>query len=205
MAREMCCQYHNNITLVADKEHPESCFFLAKIHEKGSPDFRQDLPYALRLYEEAAELGYIPAIIHLGELYERGGGLITNPKPSHSVWYYSIGLQLGDPACIVGMATWYSSGVSLPNNPNFLPKDETKAFQIVYKVSKKDFPRADYTLGHFYETGIGCYKNLELAKESYKYAASIGYDKAKKRLEELKPLNKRKNIGFISWLFTNKK
>jgi TPR repeat protein len=203
-------QVISNFNAVADKSYPEPCYYLALIFESGSGSVQPNQRYSLSLFTEAANLDYLPAISHLGELYEHGGPSMA-PIPTESIRFYSIGSSRGDAACTVGLASWYITGLGESGNAFLHPKDERKAFDLVQSVSGKDYPRADYMLGYFFEHGIGVLSNIENAKVCYHNAArkgiyffnfSLGYNKAVIRLEELHPSTKKG--GFMARMFTRK-
>ena len=55
-----------------------------------------------------------------------------------------------------------------------LPQNQDMAFQLVKEAADRQLARAQYTLGYFYEGGIGTYINMDLAFKYYELAASQG-------------------------------
>ena len=57
----------------SDSIHAGSLYQLALIYEHGfPPEVQRDVQYSLKLYRDAAELGFVPAIYHLGHCFEFG-------------------------------------------------------------------------------------------------------------------------------------
>ena len=110
---------------------------------------------------------------------------------------------------MIGLGSWYTTGIASPNSDNtwpFLERDETKAFELVQRASESNQPRALFTLGYFYQNGIGTSCNPDLAVKHYQAAASQGYDRATKKLKELTPNSKgNRSGGLFSRLFTRNK
>jgi TPR repeat protein len=82
---------------------------------------------------------------------------------------YTVALKSGDPEAMLGMAGWHMTGAD-----GILLKNEQRAFQLVKEAADKELPRAQYTLGYFYEGGIGVEKNMDLAFKFYYQAAEQG-------------------------------
>lgn len=78
-------------------------------------------------------------------------------------------MKFGDPEAMLGMAGWHMTGAE-----NILPKNEERAFYLVQQAAEQKLPRALYTLGYFYEGGIGIPKNVEMAFRYYNMAADQG-------------------------------
>lgn len=92
---------------------------------------------------------------------------------------YQASIAAGEVEGYLGMAGWYMTGVE-----NQLPKDEQKAFSLVREAATRGLPRGLYTLGYFYEEGIGIPKDREKALENYQAAAELGDKRSILRLEE---------------------
>jgi TPR repeat protein len=70
---------------------------------------------------------------------------------------------------LLGMAGWHMTGAD-----NLLPQNQQLAFQLVREAADSGLARAQYTIGYFYEEGIGTPKNLDLAFKFYESAAQLG-------------------------------
>lgn len=70
----------NFFNMATEKGDPEAMYELAKLYEKGV-GVQQDVPKAIALYRQSAELGFADAINDLGFLYYQGAdGLPRDPK-----------------------------------------------------------------------------------------------------------------------------
>lgn len=149
----------NDLTCAAPYE-------LAKIYEQGFLDIViPDEKYAMELYIQAASLGHVPSATLLGQIYETGNQ--TAPQDtSLSVHYYTQAALKGDPVAMLGLCAWYLLGAE----PAF-EKDENEAFQWALRASTAGYPKAQFTLGYFYEKGKGCESNSDSAWKWYEKAA----------------------------------
>ena len=83
---------------------------------------------------------------------------------------YTIGANKGDPECQLSLAGWYMTGID-----QILQKNEKRAFELTNAAGLQGLPRALYTLGYFYERGIGVERaDQERAVQYYEKAAEIG-------------------------------
>ncbi len=82
---------------------------------------------------------------------------------------YTLAMNLGHIEAYLGMAGWHMTGVD-----NFLEKDQEMAFQLVKEAADRGLARAQYTLGYFYEGGIGVMADLHSAFAYYTLAANQG-------------------------------
>ncbi|KOH00785.1 Skt5p [Saccharomyces eubayanus] len=139
---------------------------LAKIYDEGFLDVViPDEKYAMELYIQAASLGHIPSATLLAQIYETGNDTVGQDT-SLSVHYYTQAALKGDPVAMLGLCAWYLLGAE----PAF-EKDENEAFQWALRAANAGLPKAQFTLGYFYEHGKGCECNLEYAWKWYEKAA----------------------------------
>lgn len=156
---------------------------LAKIYENGFLDIIiPDEKYAMELYIQAATLGHTQSSTILGQLYETGNSVVEQDI-SLSVHYYTQAALQNDPVAMLGLCAWYLLGAE----PVF-KRDETEAFQWVLKAANCGLPKAQFTLGYFYENGKGCEVNNTLAWKWYEKAAKKNDQRA------INKINKRDNI-----------
>ncbi|KAF2669389.1 hypothetical protein BT63DRAFT_260334 [Microthyrium microscopicum] len=166
----------------ADEENPHAVHELALIHEfppRGGKIIA-DEKYALQLYQQAAKLGYRLSQTRLGKAFEQGhlGCPIDDRASIH--WYSKAAAQ-EDGEAELALSGWYLTG-----SRGILEASETEAYLWARKAALKEYPKAEYAMGHFSETGIGCPVNLEDAKRWYGRAASHHYVKAQEALENLR-------------------
>ncbi|CAI4037184.1 hypothetical protein SMKI_02G0510 [Saccharomyces mikatae IFO 1815] len=139
---------------------------LAKIYHEGFLDVViPDEKYAMELYIQAASLGHAPSATLLAQIYETGNDTVGQDT-SLSVHYYTQAALKGDPVAMLGLCAWYLLGAE----PAF-EKDENEAFQWALRAANAGLPKAQFTLGYFYEHGKGCDRNMEYAWKWYEKAA----------------------------------
>lgn len=153
---------------------------LAKIQDAGFLDIViPDHKYAMELYVQAASLGHVKSAAILGRAYEMGDDVVPQDADL-SIHYYSQAAVGGDAESMLALCAWYLVG-----NPPNLEKDDNEAFQWALGAANLKYAKALYTMGHFYEKGIGCVSNLETAKTWYRMAMEKGDDRAKTKLQKL--------------------
>jgi TPR repeat protein len=186
----------------ADEENPHALHELATIYENAPPGGKviRDEGYALQLYKKASRMGYRQSQSRLGKAFEYGqlGCPIDNRSSIH--WYSKAAAQ-EDHEAELALSGWYLTG-----SPDILKQSDSEAYLWARKAAVAEMPKAEFAMGYFSETGIGCPKSLEDAKRWYGRAASklkhvlepVGlhanevffaahkYPKAQERLEELK-------------------
>ena len=152
---------------------------LAKIYEQGFLDLIiPDDKYAMELYIQAAALGHIPSATLLAQLYETGNSVIDQDV-SLSVHYYTqAAVQGNDPVAMLGLCAWYLLGAE----PAF-KRDETEAFQWAMKAASSGLPKAQFTLGYFYENGKGCEQDETAAWKWYGKAAKNNDQRAIRKMK----------------------
>jgi TPR repeat protein len=162
----------------ATPEYPHALHELGLLHEKGLDNIIfKDTSYSIKLYTQAAELGYAPSAYRLGECYEYGY-LGCKKDYASSVFYYTIAARQGNAEACFALSAWYLAG----DEPNIEPSEE-KAVYWAKLAANKGLPKADFALGYFAETGIGRpTKDMNEAMNWYKKAAAQGNEQAKNRL-----------------------
>lgn len=157
---------------------------LAKIQDAGFLDIViPDHKYAMELYVQSASLGHIKAAAICGKAYEMGDEVVPQDADL-SIHYYSQAALGGDSDSMLALCAWYLVG-----NPPNLDKNENEAFQWALSAANLKHVKALYTMGHFYEKGIGCVANIDTAKNWYKMAMDQGDERAKIKLEKLNTPN----------------
>jgi TPR repeat protein len=152
----------------ADDENPHALHELAVIYENAPPGGKviRDEGYALQLYKKAAKLGYRQSQSRLGKAFEYGelGCPIDNRSSIH--WYSKAAAQ-EDHDAELALSGWYLTG-----SPDILKQSDSEAYLWARKAAVAEMPKAEFAMGYFSETGIGCPKSLEDAKRWYGRAAS---------------------------------
>ncbi|CAR22083.1 tetratricopeptide repeat protein [Lachancea thermotolerans CBS 6340] len=171
---------------------------LAKIYQNGFLDIIiPDTKYAMELYIQAASLGHALSSTALGQIYEAGNEIVP-ADTSLSVHYYTQAAMQGEPSAMLGLCAWYLMGAE----PAF-KKDEEEAFQWALRAAKAGLPKAQFTIGYFYEKGKGCEPDAASARKWYERAAKNQDPRAISKLEgEGRVLRKQKSISTLN-LFSN--
>ncbi|XBW37911.1 hypothetical protein QEN19_003491 [Hanseniaspora menglaensis] len=174
-------------TAKADKNCPDAPYELAKIYEKGFLDIIiADFKYALNLYIQSASLGHTKSKTKLAQIYENGVEDIL-PNKLLSIHYFTEASEATDPdpQAQLKLCSWYLSGVE-----GLIERDLEESFFWAQKAANLNFSKAQFTLGNFYEKGVGCQTDNKLAHDWYAKAANNGYKKADEKLQKLaKELN----------------
>ncbi|KAL6250374.1 Chitin synthase 4 [Rhinocladiella similis] len=165
----------------ADFQYNQAPYDLGCLHETGyGPDVFKDESYAAQLYTKAADLGHVEANYRLGQAYELGQ-LNCPQDPALSIHFYTGAAERGHAESQMALCAWYMVGV-----PNVLEKDEAEAYEWAKKAADQGLPKAEYTVGYFTETGIGCRRDPLEANVWYVRAAEHGEERAKHRIAAIK-------------------
>ena len=172
----------NDLTCAAPYE-------LAKIYQQGFLDIViPDEKYAMELYIQAASLGHVPSSTLLGQIYETGNDVVPQDT-SLSVHYYTQAALRGDPVAMLALCAWYLLGAE----PAF-EKDESEAFQWALRAATAGYPKAQFTLGYFYEKGKGCEVNQTYALKWYEKAAQNNDARAISKMKSMGQEDKINNM-----------
>lgn len=158
--------------------HPETFFEAAKLYQVGAkPYIHKDVPYAVSLYTEAAELGFAEAQLLLGTAYEYGQ-LGLQSDATEAIKWYSRAAESGNAEAQCALAGWYLTGAQ-----NVLEQSDDLAFYWITKSAAQGLPKAEFALGYFMEEGIGSPRNADAALHWYELAATHGDRRAVAKLE----------------------
>jgi TPR repeat protein len=151
----------------ADEENPHAVHELALLHEFPPRNGKiiLDEKYALQLYQQASALGYRASQTRLGTAFEQGHlGCPVDDRAS--IHWYSKAAAQEDAEAELALSGWYLTGAR-----GVLEANETEAYLWARKAALREYPKAEYAMGHFSEVGIGCPINMEDAKRWYGRAA----------------------------------
>ncbi|KAF9365212.1 hypothetical protein BGX34_010937 [Mortierella sp. NVP85] len=161
----------NRLVFKAGPEH----FFHLALQLETSPQVEFQL-YGKDLFIRSATMGYAPAQFKLGICYELG--LTHFPMdPSLSFAWYKRAAMQGHADAELAVSGWYLTG-----HPQGLLQSEPLAYEWASKAAHRGWSKAEYTLGHYHEVGIGVPQDLDIAKQWYIKAASQGNERALLRL-----------------------
>ncbi len=101
--------YHTALT----KKDGLAGYRLAEIYRTGRGGISPDLPLAEATYQEAGELGWLPAYAALADMYMNEPGFTDYRKAFACAQY---GAENGDPACMTVLAKMYNTGTGTEKN-----------------------------------------------------------------------------------------
>ena len=193
---------------VATVDCPHSLVDLARLYEKdsGCPMVIPDEGYSLELYNQAARLGYPPAQYRLGTCHEFG--LLGCPmEPQTALKWYAKAADQNYAEAELALSHWYLTGTPATaledmehiNDHIVIKPSENDAFTWARRAAFQGLPKAQYTLGYYFEEGIGCVEDMDAAVLWYRKSAEQKYHRALKRLAELKIPYKSKNKRCLIW------
>ncbi|OKL58536.1 hypothetical protein UA08_06078 [Talaromyces atroroseus] len=161
----------------ADFQYNAAPYELGLLHETGfGDDIFKDEAYAAQLFTKSADLGHAEANFRMGEAYEHGY-LKCPHDPALSIHFYTAAAQLEHPQAQMALCAWYLLGAD-----PILERDEMEAYEWARKAAEQGLAKAQYTVGFFTESGIGCRRDPLEANVWYVKAADQGEERAKHRL-----------------------
>ncbi|ORX59406.1 HCP-like protein [Hesseltinella vesiculosa] len=138
---------------------------------------RKNVTMAMHYLWKAQRSGWTQAYHQLGRVYELG--LLDQPKDLALAFEnYSKAAEDGHDQAMLALAHFYVTGLpilSIPVHPGL-------AFKWCERSANKGLASAEYTLGTYYEDGIGVEADYARALEYFGKAASKGYRPAAERL-----------------------
>ncbi|KAI8989553.1 hypothetical protein BDB01DRAFT_718384 [Pilobolus umbonatus] len=160
---------------------PHALHALAMVHlnkECENTSLIPDTVYAIKLLHKAAKRRYAPSLSKLGECYEYGHFCPEDEK--RSIYYYTLAAQQNYPEAALALSGWYLTG-SLKTK--VLQQSDREAYLWAYKAAhlakdiqpKSIAAKAYFTLGIFYENGIGITASIDIASRWYRKASRLGH------------------------------
>ncbi|PYH41233.1 putative chitin synthase activator (Chs3) [Aspergillus saccharolyticus JOP 1030-1] len=165
----------------ADEQYNSGPYELGLLHETGyGDDVFPDPSYAAQLFTKSADLGHVEASYRLGDAYEHGK-LDCPRDPALSIHFYTGAAQGGHPLAMMALCAWYLIGAE-----PVLEKDEEEAYEWAKRAAEAGLVKAQYAIGYFTETGIGCRRDPLQANVWYVKAAEQGDARATNRLATIR-------------------
>ncbi|EED13360.1 chitin synthase activator (Chs3), putative [Talaromyces stipitatus ATCC 10500] len=172
----------------ADMQYNAAPYELGLLHETGyGQDIFKDESYAAQLFTKSADLGNRDANFRMGEAYEHGQ-LGCPHDPALSIHFYTAAAQLDHPQAQMALCAWYLLGAE-----PILERDEMEAYEWARRAAEQGLAKAQYTVGFFTESGIGCRRDPLEANVWYVKAADQGEERAKHRLAAIQAASEGAN------------
>lgn len=161
--------------VAAGQEDPDSnalCNF-ARLNETGE-GVEENLPLAVMLYEQAAELGNATAYYNLGVLCLTRTDIKNDFHKA--LFYFSKATELGFSEGLFYLGCLYQEG------SEYAPQSYNRAFKYYYKAMKMRHAAATCCLAYLFEKGLGVEQSDDDALLYYKMAADLGDLDAKRNI-----------------------
>lgn len=130
-------QGQTQISRAAEAGHAEALVYVAQSSLEGSGIFVEDLEYARKRFELAAEQGHPAALAQLGAIYAQGLGCDVDHDKAAT--YTLQAAELGFPQGQFNLFVLYHDGVGVP-------KDIQKGVKWLIESAAQDYPKAIYAL-----------------------------------------------------------
>ena len=154
----------------------EAQFHLARLVARGAKGLKQDLPTALKLYQDAASRGHPQAMNALGQAYQQGRGTEADLAKAAEWYGKAADLSLADAQNNLGMLYLEGKGVS---------RDIARAFKLFESAAAQNDPWGLNNLGGMYEMGWGTPVDPARALTLYRQSLAQGNDKARQNIGRL--------------------
>ena len=160
----------------ASQGDPVALFLMGARYYSGN-GVTKDISKAFSSFKAAAEKGHAGSMYELAGLYERGEG--TGKDEKIALDWYKKAESLGNKMASVKVGEFYRDG------KGGLELDPGEAFKRFSAASGAGVPEGYYCLGLAYLDGVGCGKDLELARNYMNRAAQADVPGAAERLKEM--------------------
>lgn len=181
----------------ATKEHPEALHDLAQCFEEdgGCPILPPDEQYAFYLYSKGGQFGFAPSQFRIGACYEYGILGCDADVELSLLWYGKAAAQ-GYHEAELAIASFYLYGCR-----NILDQNKIISLKWVRKAAEASYPKAIYTLGRYYEDGIGVEPNETEALRLFQQASALGNIKASDKVKSFKRRQKSEKLKSLFTIF----
>ncbi len=147
---------------LAESQTALSCAY-TPCAQQGCGLFGNDPTEAMKWARKAADQGYAPGMLRLGELYLQ----VPPVNVAEAKKWISKAAEKGDVPAKAALASLYVMGQGVP-------KDPQKAFELISEAAKTEDVNILTTLAYYHEAGIGVPKDLKRAFSLYRKAADAG-------------------------------
>jgi TPR repeat protein len=160
---------------LARDQVPAAYFNLAGMHLRGEHP-RSDPAAAERLLVQAAERGFVTAMVTLGQVFETGATGRRDLVQAHR--WYELAAEAGAVEAQLAMGTAYYLGRGRARDP-------AAAARWYREAARGGDVGAMYLIASMYEKGEGVERDLRLARYWYDAAAREGDEAAPGKLREI--------------------
>jgi len=182
------------LTAAADQNVLPATLDLATFYLHPPDGTAPDVGQAIHYYQKAADLGSIPAMAKLGDIFANGAEGKADYKQA-ATWYRKAADQ-GQPDAQFGLALCYALGQGVPRDPN-------QAFLLFVAAAEHGQPGAQYNLAIIYEEGKGVPADPVLAAHYFQLSADRGMPQAQFHLGRLlagKKESRSDQVSAYKWL-----
>ncbi|MBE6368072.1 MAG: sel1 repeat family protein [Lentisphaerae bacterium] len=142
---------------------------LANYYFTGRSPIPQDIPYAVKLYRQAADTGHPEALYKLGSCFNEGIGLERNTEEAFELFFQAAKLDYPPAQYAVGRCFELGSGT---------PQDDRAAFYWYYQAALRYEPRSLLEAGRRMLDGRGTDRNPQQAAILLEQALANGMTEA---------------------------
>lgn len=178
--RKLSAECRNSLS---SSEMPIAEYMYYTAHCNEANKNYQDTETTISLYQKAAELGHIKAMLALGEKYIEGKHVPKNTE--EALLWYRKAAEAGDIKAMVALGEIYVEG-------KYVPKDTKEGLLWYRKAAEAGEADAMLVLGCIYETGKDSPQDLKEAERWYQKAFYAGDNLGKLGLARLCELKNEK-------------
>jgi len=153
-----------------EKECPEAIRHLGSIYSRGQFGLVPSPKKAARLFQRAADLGNVEAMLNVGVAHMNGSGVKLDKKKA--VKYYRMAADRGMPNAQFALGMCYDNG-------NGVAQDYAEATRLYKLAAGKRLTDAEHNLGIMYNDGCGGARDAANAARCFERAAAKGHKEAK--------------------------
>lgn len=172
---------------MAVDDHPESQFYIAKIHDHGL-GVKQDFAEAIKWYKKGAKQDHPVCLYNLGSIYGNGDGVKPDKDAALDYFQSSADLGYADGWLQVGMT--YATG-----GRNGKPLNGKKAIAAFEEAKKLGNPDESLYMGACYLDGIGVKKNRRMGLALMQKAARDGSKEAPSMIRRMQQQQMMSMLG----------
>ncbi|WBW71857.1 SEL1/TPR repeat protein, chitin synthase regulatory factor Cfh4/ predicted COA7-like protein [Schizosaccharomyces osmophilus] len=122
----------------------------------------KDLKSIFRLHVLAASLGHEKSAFFVGDAYFYGT-YGAHENTLRALQYYHLATDKNNPDAMLALCKLYLKGL-----PGHIQANSRRAFEYAHRAAMLGYAPACYVLGKFYETGIGCEKDLAKSEAGFR-------------------------------------